>query len=182
MIPVKGVESIEFAQIVPFGAVPTTGWQKFTDIEMGSVAFNIPEPTLTRVQVEDKPGTWAIIPEEGEGASVTGKSLNIDPVIGDLLFKGITGSTSTTRFDAPTANDIVVNLAVRITTKPYMGKKLVFVIPTASVIARLENPLTKAGADFLSFGFTAEALTVSDADGNNVSPWYFEVTNVTPTT
>lgn len=174
MIPVKGVASIEFAQIAANGETPATGWEKFTDIEMGSVSFNIPEPTMTRVQVEDKPGIWALIPEESEGASVTGKSLNMEPAIADLLFKGITGSTSTDRFDAPTDSAITVNLAVRITTKPYLNQQIVFVIPNAIVVARLENPLTKAGADFLAIGFTAEAITPSDAEGNPVSPWYFE--------
>lgn len=182
MVPVKGVESIEFAAVDANGAMPSTGWQKFTDIEMGSVSFNIPEQTLTRVQVEDKPGTWAIIPEEGDGASVTGKSLNMDPVIADLLFKGITASSATNRFDASTDAGVTVNLAVRVTTKPYLGNKIIFGIPSAIVVARLENPLTKAGADFLAFGFTAEAITVSDASGDPVAPWYFEKVPAVPTT
>ncbi len=174
MFPVKGVESIEFAPVSADGTLPAAGWVKFTDIEEGSVSFTIPEATLTKVRVEDKDGVWAIVGEEGDGASVTGKSLNMDPKIADLLFKGDATSTATTKFEAPINSANVVQLAVRITSKPRMGFKMVFVILNGSVVARIENALTKTGADFLSLGFTAEATAVSDADGDAVSPWYYE--------
>jgi hypothetical protein len=174
MFPVKGVESIEFAPVSADGTLPTTGWVKFTDIEEGSVSFNIPEPALTKVRVEDKPGTWAIVGEEGDGASVTGKSLNLDPKIADLLFKGIAASTATTKFEAPVDPTVNVQLAVRVTSRPRLGFKMVFVILNGAVVARIENPLTKTGADFLALGFTAEATSVTDADGDIVSPWYYE--------
>jgi len=174
MFPVKGVESIEFAPISAVGTLPTTGWVKFTDIEEGSVSFNIPEATLTKVRVEDKAGVWAIVGEEGDGASITGKSLNMDPKIADLLFKGDAASTSTTKFEAPISSANVVNLAVRVTSQPRLGFKMVFVILNGAIVARIENTLAKVGTDFLSLGFTAEATAVSDADGDALSPWYYE--------
>lgn len=174
MFPVKGVESIEFAPVSADGTLPTTGWVKFTDIEMGSVSINIPEKTLTKVKVEDKSGIWAVIGEEGDGASVTGKSLSLDPKIADLLFKGDAASTATTKFEAPIDQTAEVNLAVRLTSKPRLGFKMVFVILNGAVIARMENALTKDGADFLALGFTAEAQAVVDATGDAVAPWYYE--------
>jgi len=174
MFPVKGVESIEFAPVSADGTLPAAGWVKFTDIEDGSVSFNVPEATLTKVRVEDKDGVWAIVGEEGDGASITGKSLNMDPKIADLLFKGIANSSATTKFEAPINSANVVNLAVRVTSRPRLGHKMVFVILNGSIVARIENPLTKTGADFLSLGFTAEATALSDADGDPVSPWYYE--------
>lgn len=174
MFPVKGVESIEFAPVSADGTLPAAGWVKFTDIEDGSVTFNVPEATLTKVRVEDKDGVWAIVGEEGDGASITGKSLNLDPKIADLLFKGDAASAATTKFEAPINSANVVNLAVRVTSRPRLGFKMVFVILNGSIVARIENPLTKTGADFLSLGFTAEATAVSDADGDPVSPWYYE--------
>lgn len=174
MFQVKGVESIEFAPVSADGSAPSTGWVKVTDIEDGSVSFNIPEATITRIQVEDKPGTWAIVAEEGDGASVTGKSLNMEPKTADLLFKGRTTSTATTRFDAPIDGSNVVNLAVRVTSRPQNGFKMVFVIINGSITARVENPLTKNGTDFLALGFTAEATSAVDATGKSVSPWYYE--------
>lgn len=174
MFPVKGVESIEFAKVSADGALPTTGWVKFTDIEEGSVSFNIPEATLTKVRVEDKAGVWAIVGEEGDGASVTGKSLNMDPKIADLLFKGDVASTSTTKFEAPINSANVVNLAVRVTSQPRLGFKMVFVILNGAIVARIENPLAKGGADFLSIGFTAEATALVDDEGAPLAPWYYE--------
>jgi len=162
---VKGVESIELAPLGVAGALPTTGWVKIVDIEDGSVSFNIPEPTKTKVKVEDKPGIWAVIKEEGDGATVTAKSLDFDPKKADMLFKGITASEATTDFEAAVDATIEVNLAVRITTKSYGGFKMVFTMPKASITARIENALTKTGGTFLALGFTAEALTPTNASG-----------------
>lgn len=171
---VKGVESIELAVPSEDGTVPTTGWVKIVDIEEGSVSFNIPEATLTKIRVEDKSGVWAVIGEEGDGASVTAKSLDLDPKKADLLFKGDAASAATTKFEAPIDGSNVVQLAVRVTSKPQKGFKMVFVILDGAVTARLENALTKTGTDFLALGFTAEATSVSDEDGEAVSPWYYE--------
>lgn len=174
MFPVKGVESLEFAKVSADGTVPTAGWVKFTDIEMGSVSINIPEKTLQKIKVEDKAGIWAVIGEEGDGASITGKSLNLDPKIADLIFKGDVASTSTNKFEAPVDDTAEVNLAVRLTSKPRLGFKMVMVILNGAVVGRMENALTKDGADFLALGFTAEAQAVTDDQGVAVAPWYYE--------
>ena len=168
---VKGVESIELAEVGVGGALPSTGWVKIVNIEDGSVSFNIPEPTKTKVKVEDKPGIFAIINEEGDGATVTAKSLDFDPKKADLLFKGDADSEATTEFTAPVDSAIQVTLAVRITSKAYNGFKMVFTMPKASITARIENALTKTGGTFLALGFTAEAMTPVDATGN-VLPAY----------
>ncbi len=178
MFPVKGIESIEFAPVGANGTLPTTGWVKVTDIEMGSVSINIPEANRTKVKVEDKPGVWAVIAEEGDGATVVLKSLNLEPTAADLLFKGLTTSTSTNKFEAPIDGATNVQLAFRLTTKPRMGNKMVFVILNGAVTANLQNTITKDGADFLAIGATVEATAVSDAEGAAVAPWYYEKTPV----
>ncbi|MGJ1196289.1 hypothetical protein ACR777_10460 [Sphingobacterium spiritivorum] len=171
---VKGVESIEFAPVSADGTLPATGWVKGENIEMGSATMNIPEKTMTKVKVEDKAGIFAIIGEEGDGASVTAKFLNLDPKMADLIFKGNATSTATTKFEAAIDSTTAVNLAVRVTSKPWDGFKMVFVILNGSVIGRIENALTKDGDAFLALGFTAEAQAVSDADGSAKSPWYYD--------
>ncbi len=171
---VKGVESIEFAPVSADGSMPTTGYVKIVDIEDGSVSFNIPEPNLTKIFVEDKSGVWDIVGEEGDGASVTGKSLDLDPKKADLLFKGLTASTATDTFEAPINSANVVNLALRVTSQPRRGFKLVFNIPNASVVARIENAMTKSGSDFMALGFTAEATAVVDGTGNQLPPWSYK--------
>lgn len=180
LFPVKGVEKIEFAPVSSDGTMPTSGWVSVTDIEEGSVSFNIPEPSLTKINVEDKDGIWAIVAEETDGASVTGKSLNLDPKNADLLFNGKTASTATNKFEASAVAGSNVTLAVRVTTRPRNGFKMVFGIIKGNVTARIENPLTKAGAEFLAIGFTAEALSATDASGTPVSPWYYEKVSATP--
>jgi len=117
---------------------------------------------------------WDIVGEEGDGASVTGKSLDLDPKKADLLFKGLTASTATDEFTAPINSANVVYLAVRVTSQPRKGFKLVFNIPNAAVVARIENPLAKRGSDFLAIGFTAEATSVSDATGAQLPPWSYK--------
>lgn len=175
---VKGVESIELAPVGANGALPSTGWVKIVNIEDGSVSFNIPEPTRTKVRVEDKPGVWAVINEEGDGATVTAKSLDLDPAKADLLFKGDAESSATTEFTAPVDQTIQVELAVRITSKAYNGFKMVFSMPRAAITARIENALTKTGDAFLALGFTAEAMTPVDGSGNALSAWKYVKTPV----
>ncbi|WON94761.1 hypothetical protein [Sphingobacterium sp. UGAL515B_05] len=171
---VKGVESIEFAPVSADGTLPDTGWVKGENIEMGSATLNIPEKTLTKVKVEDKAGIFAIVGEEGDGASVTAKFLNLDPKMADLVLKGDAASTATTKFEAPIDGAAQVNLAVRVTSKPWNGFKMVFVILNGSVIGRIENAMTKEGDAFVALGFTAEAQAVTNATGVAVSPWYYE--------
>lgn len=176
--PVKGVESIELGPLGVAGALPSTGWVKIVDIEDGSVSFAIPEANKTKVRVEDKPGVWAVINEETDGATVTAKSLDFDPKKADLLFKGDVASAATTDFSAPIDQTINVTLAVRITTKAYNGFKMVFTMPKAAITARFENALTKTGGTFLALGFTAEALTPSDAEGVALAPYKYVKTAV----
>lgn len=176
---IKGVESIEFAPLGVNGALPVSGWVKIVNIEDGSVSFNIPEPTKTKVRVEDKPGIFAVINEEGDGATVTGKSLDFDPKKADLLFKGNAASSATTTFEAPIDQTIQVNLAFRLTTKGWDGSKMVFTMPKAAVSARFENAVTKSGATFLALGFTAEALTPVDGTGAALSPYKYEKVSIT---
>src|SRR5690606_25398618 len=176
--PVKGVESIELGPLGVAGALPSTGWVKIVDIEDGSVSFAIPEANKTKVRVEDKPGVWAVINEEGDGATVTAKSLDFDPKKADLLFKGDADSASTTEFAAAVDQTINVQLAVRITTKAYGGFKMVFTMPKAAITARIENALTKTGGTFLALGFTAEALTPVDGSGNSLPAFKYTKTAV----
>lgn len=171
---VKGVESIEFAPVSVDGSMPTTGYIKIVDIEEGSVSFNIPEPSLQKIYVEDKSGVWDVVGEEGDGASVTGKSLDLDPKKADLLFKGLTASTATDEFTAPIDSANVINLAVRITSKGRRGFKMIFNMPNAAIVARIENPLAKRGTEFLALGFTAEATAVTDASGAQLPPWSYK--------
>lgn len=175
---VKGVESIELAPLGVAGALPATGWVKIVDIEDGSVSFNIPEVTKTKVKVEDKPGNRFVINEEGDGATVTAKSLDFDPAKADLLFKGDAASDATTDFEAAVDATISVELAVRVTTKAFGGFKMVFTMPKASITARVENALTKTGGTFLALGFTAEALTPVDASGVALAPFKYVKTAV----
>ncbi len=170
---VKGVESIELAPVGANGALPTTGWVKFEDIEDGSVSFNLPEKTRNKLYVEDKKGAIAVFFEEGEDVSVSAKGLDLDPKNTNILAKGDFSSTGN-RFEAPIDQDADVNLAVRITSKPQRGFKMVFVILYGSIVYRIENALTKSSTEALALGFTAEALAVTDKDGKQIPHWYYE--------
>lgn len=174
-VALKGVESIEFFTPSADGSFPTTGGVKVTNIEMGSVTINIPAIEKNKIYVEDKSGPFAILGQDGDGATMTMNSLNFDPKQADLLFKGLTTSTSTTKFEAPTTNDII-HLAVKVTSQPYDGKQAEFKFVKSAVTAGITNPLTKDG--FLAMSAEAEALSVTDAEGDPVAPWSYEVKEV----
>lgn len=178
-VALKGVESIEFFTPETDGSFPSSGGVKVTNIEMGSVTIDIPAIEKEKIYVEDKSGPFEILGQDGDGATLTANTLNFDPKIAELVFKGITTSSASTRFEAPTTNDIV-HLAIKVTSQPHDGKQAEFKFVKAAVTPGITNPLTKDG--FIAISIEAEALSVSDDDGGPVAPWFYDIKNVTPTT
>jgi len=167
---VTGVESIELAPIGANGAMPTTGWVKIVDIEDDSVSFTVPPLEKVKIRVEDKGGVRYVLPGDTDGATFAFKSIDIDGAKAAILFGGVW--TVATKEYAYPANPDTINLAVRFTSKPFMGNKFQLSIPVASGNAGLANNLTRKG--FLSVSYSGEATTPADASGNAMSPWGFK--------
>ncbi|QEL01575.1 hypothetical protein FKG96_12410 [Olivibacter sp. LS-1] len=179
MAAVTGIESMEFALMAANGAMPTTGWVKVDDIEMGSVNLNIPPLEKVRVRVEDKAGVRWVLPGETDPPTVVGNSLNLKVDNANLLFKGEI-TTGETEFKASASDEAIYYLAFRLTSKPFEGQKFVFEAPALAMSAGFTNPLTKTG--FLALNFSGDVTTPSDASGNAVSPWGYKFVAANPAT
>lgn len=175
MAAVTGVKSIEFALMAANGAMPTTGWLKVDDLEMGSVNINIPPLEKVRIRVEDKSGVRWVLPGETDPASLTGNSLNLKIDNANLLFKGQV-TTGATEFKASTQDEIYY-LAVRLTSNPFEGKQLVWEAPALAMSAGFTNPFSKDG--FVAINFSGEATTPVGATGEAVSPWGYKFVDAT---
>jgi len=158
--------------------MPSTGFVKIVDIEMDSVSMTIPALEKVRIRVEDKAGVRWVLPGETDPPTFTANSLDLSIDKANLLFKGQVTSGAT-EFNAPTVDEIHY-LALRFTSKPFEGKKLVLEVPVMAMSAGFVNNFTKEG--FVGFNFSGDATTPSDADGNAVSPYGFKFVDVTPTT
>lgn len=177
MAAVTGVESLELAVMAANGAMPTTGWITVRDIEMGSVNLTIPPLNKTRVRVEDKAGVRWVLPGETDPATIAFNSLELKIDAANLLFKGEI-TTDATEFEAPADNEQIYYLAVRLTSKPFEGKKMVFTAPALAGSAGFVNAITKNG--FLALSYNADVTTPVDATGNAVSPWGYKFVEATP--
>lgn len=175
MSAVTGVESIELAIPGVNGAMPVGGYVKFDDIEMDSVSMTIPPLEKTRFRVEDKSGVRWVLPGETDPPTFVANSLNISVDKANLLFKGEV-TTNATEFKAPT-DEVIHNLAIRFTSKPFEGKKFVLEIPVAAISAGFANNFTKNG--FLALSLSGDATTPSDATGAAVAPYGFKFVDAT---
>lgn len=173
MAAVTGVESLEFAPMGENGAIPTTGWKKIKDIEDGGITLTIPELTTIDIRVEDVSGIRFVIPGDEEPASIAGASLDLSIDNANLLFNG-TVTTDAVEFNA--LDRKIHYLAVRLTSKPFQGKKMVWVAPAAALSAGFKNNLGRAG--FLALSFTGKTTTPLNAVGEQVSPWGYKYIDV----
>lgn len=174
MAAVTGVESLEFAPMGANGVIPTTGWVKIKDIEDGGITLNIPELATIDVRVEDVTGIRFVLPGDEEPASIAGASLDLSIDNSNLLFNG----NVTTDADEYSALDRKIHyLAVRLTSKPFQGKKMVWVASAAAISAGFKNNLGRAG--FLALSFTGKTTTPLNAAGDQVSPWGYKLVDAT---
>jgi len=180
--PVKGVESIEIFPISGDGSMPTTGGTVIIDIQDESVTFDIPPVEKIKVRVEDKDGVRYVLPGETDGPTFAANSIDIAGEVAAMLTGGTwtpgeTGKEEFGSFDAPTDQDIK-HLAIKFTSRPFMGKKFILNIPVAAITFNFSGSFTRG--DFVAIGFEGEATTPVDASGNAVSPWGWKIEEVIP--
>lgn len=178
MAAVTGVESVEFALMGLNGAMPTTGWVKILDIEDNSISLNVPPLETVDIRVEDKSGIRWVLEGDTDPATFAGKSLDLTIDKANLMFTGKV-TTGATEFNYP-ANAGVVYLAMRLTSKPFLGQKFQWSAPAGAISPGIENNLTRAG--MLALSFSGKATTPVDATGAAVSPWGYKFITVPPTT
>lgn len=180
--PIKGVESIEIFPISADGKMPTSGGMKIQDIQDESVNINIPNLETIKEYVEDKDGVRYVFAGRTEGITVASNSIDVNGEIaakltGGTWTPGATGKEEFGEFAAPAKQDIVY-LAIKITSKPFMGKKMVFNVVNMAVSFGTPGPLT--GKGMFAIGFTGESQTPVNAAGIAQSPWGWKIEEVLP--
>lgn len=173
-----GVSTLEFAPITADGSLPSTGWVKVVNITDGSVTITVPEVQTNDIRVEDVAGIVDVLPGDTDPVTLEAASIDIDGQKIAMLLGG-TWEAGTNTYNAP-AHDEIKHLAVRLTSRPHMGKQFQFFIKDAAIISNISANVTRS--EMISFGFTARSTTPFDEDGNPVSPWGFSILDVTPTT
>lgn len=176
--PVKGVETIEFADITGDGSMPVTGWEQIVDIAMETVTFDIPEPTTIDIRVEEKPGIRYVLPGESDPATFSTGTIDIDGAKLAALCGG-TWNPGTQEFKAPALEQVVYK-AIRLTSQPFFNKKFQLLIPQAAITINFSTAFTKN--NLVSVTITGRATTPVDGSGNPVSPWGYRLIDVPPTT
>lgn len=173
-VPVKGVESIEIAEVLPTGLMPTTGFTKIIDIQNESVTFEVPALEVNEYTVEDVDGARYVLGTDQAGATFTANSVNIDGAVVEDLAGG-TWDSGTGTYQAP-AQSNVVSKAIRFTSRPFEGKKFILNIPKASIAFNFSGSFTKG--DLVAIGFTGTATVPTNEAGEPQSPWGFKIVDV----
>lgn len=172
--PVKGVESIEIADVLSTGLMPATGFTKIRDIQDNSVTLNIPALETENYTVEDVDGTRFVLGTSQDGAEFTANSVDIDGAIVEELAGG-TWDDVTQEYQAPVQANIV-NKAIKFTSRPFMGKKFVLNIPNAAIAFNFSGEFTKG--DLVAIGFTGTAQVPTNEAGEPQPPWSFKIETV----
>lgn len=161
-----GVSSIEFAPVTADGSIPTTGWTRIINIQEGSVTFNVPEPSVNNIFVEDVDGAIDVLPtNDQEPAEIGFSTVELE---GDKVVELIGGTYAGGQYDAPAVSEIK-HLAVRVTCRPHRGLQFQFVIRNGAVVSNIAATPTKG--ELIALGFIVRATTPFDGSGNPVSPW-----------
>lgn len=177
--PVKGVESIEIFPMSADGSMPSTGGTRIYDIEDESVTFEVPALETIKVRVEDVSGVRYALPGDTDGVTFSANSINIDGAIAAMLTGGTwtPGTGELGAFAAPVDQE-VVHLAIRFTSRAFMGKKFVLNIPAAAITFNFSGAFTRGS--FVAIGFTGEATTPVNEAGVAQSPWGYQIVAALP--
>ncbi len=173
-VAVKGVESVEIADTLATGLMPSTGFTKIIDIQDDSVTFEVPPLETIDYTVEDVDGTRYVLGSTQAGAVFTANSVNIDGAVVEELAGG-TWDSVTGEYKAPSQAN-VVSKAIRFTSRPFEGKKFILSIPKASIVFNFSGSFTKG--DLVAIGFTGTATVPVNESGVAQSPWGFKIADV----
>lgn len=142
---VYGVESIEIAPIgtgAETGLMPSTGYVDIVDIQVGSVSFNIPEPTTNDIRTEDSEGVrWTL---KGDSDPPTFNFGTHDLTLEQLveIFGGTIDAGPPEQYHAAVNADLVQK-AVRMTSKPLGGFQAIFEFPLCTLISSFDATFTR---------------------------------------
>ncbi|MXV16831.1 hypothetical protein [Hufsiella ginkgonis] len=167
-----GVETVELGTPGVNGAAPT-GWVRFEDITDDSVSLTIPEQTTNDIRVEDKPGIRLSLPSDTEAATLNLGTINAE----GSKIATVSGGSYVEVDDefTPPADTVIVEKAVRLTTKPLKGKKAQFTFFLTSLAYNFSGNFTRSGV--VSMGVIAKILTPTDANGVALPPWKLKYLN-----
>lgn len=169
---INGVESIEIAPIgtgAETGLMPATGYVDIVDIQVGAVSFNIPEATTTDIRTEDSPGVRWTLPGDADPPNFNfgTHDLSLEQLV--LIFGGSIDAGPPEVYSAPT-DTVLVQKAVRMTSKPLDGFQAVFEFPLCTLITSFDATFTRD---------TVSAITVAarvnsplNQGGTAVPAWY----------
>lgn len=158
----SGVEIIEFGVPGPGGTAPSS-WERFENIAPGSVVYTNNSDNKTNIVPEDKDTPLVVLYTPGDPDSFNFGLLDISPETLATLFNvsyDILTSTSTILSDRTP-----VNLAIRLTSRPQLGRKHIFTYYNTLCTAVYQNPFTKD--QLVQIQVTADILAWTTTGGQS---------------
>lgn len=142
---VYGVEKIEIAPIgtaAETGLMPATGYTDIVDIQIGSVSFNIPEPTTNDIRVEDAEGVRWVLKGDSDPPTFNfgTHDLSLEQLV--EIFGGTIDAGPPEKYSAP-VNQGLIQKAIRFTSKAIDGQKSVYEFPVCTLISSFDATFTK---------------------------------------
>jgi hypothetical protein len=148
-------------------------WSSIENIVEGSIAFTFSDPTETNLNVEDKADPIATLRSKDTPDRIDLSFYNLSAAEMVALAGGVaTGEDWAAPISTP-----LINLAVRITTEPFNGYYVQYVIKKAQILAKLAGAPSKKQAEQVNISCIIQAYSANNAAA---SPFHRIVTAGTP--
>ena len=109
--------------------------------------------------------------------TTTGLMPTAAQLTGGIWTPGPVGKLEFGSFAAP-IDQLVVNLAVKFTSAPFMGKKMVLNIVNMAIVFNFAGAFTRGA--FVAMGFSGESMAAVDEANVAKSPWGWKIEEVLP--
>ena len=157
----------------PGTGVPATSYTEIEDIFKGSVVFNFSDANQIKIEIEKTPDPRWILNQKGDADSI--EFAIPSPSVDDMVaFCG--GKKVGEKWEQP--NEIPnINMSIKISTQPYEGKYVEYVIVNGSVFGKISQAPGKEQSELLLVKVTKQ--TAATSDGTLKTPFTREVKKIT---
>lgn len=162
-----GVHSFEYS------SNDGSSWTKIENIVEGSIAFTFSDPTESNLNVEDKADPIATLRSKDTPDRIDLSFYNLSAAELVILAGG---SAASELWSAPISTPLI-NLAVRLTTEPFNGYYVIYIIKKAQILAKFAGAPSKKQAEQINVSCVIQAYSANNAAA---APFTREVKAGTP--
>lgn len=156
----------------PGDGVAATTYTQYTEIHEDSVVFNFSDGTQVSFKAMGQEDPWAVVNKKGDASSI---EFAIPSPKASELFDFMGGTVTGDKWEAPVSTPTITK-SIKMQTADYEGKYTEYVIPKASIFAKLSQAPGSEATDLMLV--KATLLTPITSAGVRKPAFYREVKSI----